>query len=93
MVCSVDHLSSGAGIAVLRAGGSAVDAAIATAVTEPDLMVRTARWREIEAAILADAPVVPLVQLRTVAATSDRLRGLVVRADGSIDLSGVRLGR
>jgi len=30
MVCSVDHLSSGAGIAVLRAGGSAVDAAIAT---------------------------------------------------------------
>jgi len=30
MVCSVDHLASGAGIAVLRAGGSAVDAAIAT---------------------------------------------------------------
>jgi gamma-glutamyltranspeptidase / glutathione hydrolase len=30
MVCSVDHLSSGAGIAVLRAGGNAVDAAIAT---------------------------------------------------------------
>jgi gamma-glutamyltranspeptidase/glutathione hydrolase len=30
MVCSVDHLSSGAGISVLRAGGSAVDAAIAT---------------------------------------------------------------
>ncbi|MFP5321435.1 MAG: gamma-glutamyltransferase family protein [Acidimicrobiia bacterium] len=30
MVCSVDHLASGAGIAVLRAGGSAVDAAVAT---------------------------------------------------------------
>jgi gamma-glutamyltranspeptidase / glutathione hydrolase len=30
MVCSVDHLASSAGIAMLRAGGSAVDAAIAT---------------------------------------------------------------
>ncbi|HEX4903128.1 MAG TPA: gamma-glutamyltransferase [Acidimicrobiales bacterium] len=33
MVCSVDHLASGAGIAVLRAGGSAVDAAVATSAT------------------------------------------------------------
>lgn len=29
MVCSVDHLASGAGIAMLRAGGSAADAAVA----------------------------------------------------------------
>jgi len=29
MVCSVDHLASSAGVAVLRAGGSAVDAAVA----------------------------------------------------------------
>lgn len=30
MVCSVDHVASGAGVAMLRAGGSAADAAIAT---------------------------------------------------------------
>jgi len=39
MVCSTDHLASGAGIAVLRAGGSAADAAIAASavlsVTQP----------------------------------------------------------
>ena len=41
MVCSVDHLASSAGVAVLRAGGSAVDAAVATsavlAVTTPHM--------------------------------------------------------
>ena len=39
MVCSPDHLASSAGVAILRAGGSAADAAIATsavlAVTTP----------------------------------------------------------
>lgn len=30
MVCSIDHLASGAGVAILRKGGSAADAAIAT---------------------------------------------------------------
>jgi len=30
MVCSVDHLASAAGVAMLRAGGSAADAAVAT---------------------------------------------------------------
>ncbi len=30
MVCSVDHLASSAGVAILRAGGSAADAAVAT---------------------------------------------------------------
>jgi gamma-glutamyltranspeptidase/glutathione hydrolase len=30
MVCSIDHLASGAGVAMLRAGGTAADAAVAT---------------------------------------------------------------
>lgn len=66
-----------------------VDLAIAAAVSEPDRSVRQARWREIEAAVLGDVPVVPLVQLRTVAAVTARGKGIVVHADGSIDLSGV----
>src|SRR5436309_11802046 len=30
MVCAVDHLAASAGVAMLRAGGSAADAAVAT---------------------------------------------------------------
>ena len=41
MVCSVDHLASSAGVAMLRAGGTAADAAVATsavlAVTTPHM--------------------------------------------------------
>jgi gamma-glutamyltranspeptidase / glutathione hydrolase len=41
MVCAVDHLAAGAGVAMMRAGGSAADAAVASsavlAVTSPHL--------------------------------------------------------
>jgi peptide/nickel transport system substrate-binding protein len=70
-------------------GQGLVDEALRAARAEPDPLLRVARWREIEAAILADVPVVPLAQLRTVAVVSGRVRGLGVRADGSIDVSGV----
>ncbi|HEX4903782.1 MAG TPA: ABC transporter substrate-binding protein [Acidimicrobiales bacterium] len=66
-----------------------VDLAIAAAVSEPDRAVRIARWQEIEAAVLADVPVVPLAQLRTIVAVTGRAKGMVVHADGSIDLSAV----
>lgn len=72
-------------------GQGLVDEALRSARAEPDPVLRTARWREIEAAILADVPVVPLAQLRTVAVVSERVRGLDVRADGSIDLADVEL--
>jgi peptide/nickel transport system substrate-binding protein len=70
-------------------GQGLVDEALGTARAEPDAGVRRARWQEIEAAILADVPVVPLAQLRTVAVVSERVRDLDVRADGSIDVADV----
>ena len=35
MVCSVDHLASAVGVAVLRAGGNAADAAVTVPFTTP----------------------------------------------------------
>lgn len=72
-------------------GQALVDEALRAARAEPDPAARIARWREIEAAILADVPVVPLAQLRTVAVVSERIRGLDVRADGSVDVSEVEI--
>lgn len=69
-----------------------VDLALAGATVEPDRAVRLARWREVEAAVLGDAPVVPLSQLHTAMALAERARGIVLHADGSIDLSAVELG-
>lgn len=69
----------------------AVDDALRAARAEPDPVLRATRWREAESAILADVPVVPLAQLRTVAVVSERVRGLDVRADGSIDVADVEL--
>lgn len=63
--------------------------AIVAALNEPIASVRATRWQEIQTAVLEDAPVVPLVQLRTIAAVSPRVEGLEIRADGSIDLSDV----
>lgn len=72
-------------------GQGLVDLALQAARAEPNTDLWPARWGEIEAAILADVPVVPLAQLRTVAVVSESIRGLRVRADGSIDVTEVEL--
>jgi peptide/nickel transport system substrate-binding protein len=66
-----------------------VDLALTAARDDPDPAARMVRWREIETVVLGDVPVVPLAQLRTVAVVNERVRGLQVRADGSIDVTGV----
>lgn len=66
-----------------------VDMLLVSALGEPDRELRLQRFREAEAVILADVPVIPIAQLRTVAALRPRVSGLVVHVDGSIDVSGV----
>jgi peptide/nickel transport system substrate-binding protein len=66
-----------------------VDVAIAAVMAERSFDARTTRWREIEAGVLGDVPVVPLAQLRTVAAVHPRIDGLIVHADGAIALHRV----
>ncbi len=74
-------------------GQAPVDELLQATLADPDPNLRRTRWREIEAVILADPPVVPLSQLRTVAVVSERVRGLEVRVDGSIDVTEVELRR
>lgn len=74
---------------ITRYSDEDVDAAIAAARTTLDPSERAAAWRTIEATILEQVPVVPLVQFRTTSVVSDRVSGLRVRADGSLDLSEV----
>lgn len=69
----------------------AVDDAIDAIETEPIAAERARGWRELEVAILERVAVVPLVQLRTLAVHSDRVDGLVMHADGSVDLSAIEL--
>ena len=81
---SPDNLAGG--------GNELLDLAIAEAAAEPDPTLRRQRWQEVEATILAGGTLVPLAQLRTVSATAPGVSGIVVRADGSLDLSGVTFG-
>lgn len=71
----------------LRSAGA--DAAFDSVLQERDPATRLAAWAAIEPEILGQAPVVPLVQFRTTGVVSERAEGLVVRVDGSLDLSGV----
>lgn len=68
-----------------------VDAKIAQAESSPDPAVRAQLWAEIESIVLEDAVVVPLVQFRTASVIAPRVSGLVIRADGTLDLSDLTL--
>lgn len=66
-----------------------IDEILRAAMREPIPSVRASIWRSVETAILDRVPVVPLVQFRTTGVLNPRVAGFEVRADGSVDLSGV----
>ncbi len=66
-----------------------IDEFLRVTLREPIPSVRAAAWRSIEAAVLDRVPVVPLVQFRTTGVLNPEVSGFEVRADGSVDLSGV----
>jgi ABC-type transport system substrate-binding protein len=70
-----------------------IDAAIGNALAQQIPAARLAAWREIERAALESAVTVPLAQFRTTGVSRPGIRGLVVRSDGSLDLSGVAIER
>ena len=69
----------------------AVDMAIAAARAQPIEAQRRATWRDIEVRALESAVAVPLAQFRTTGVSGPGISGVVVRADGSLDLSGVSI--
>lgn len=69
----------------------AVDALIESGRTSPDPLERAQAWAAVEQAVLDDAVVVPLVQFRTAAVVSERVEGLVMRIDGTLDLDQVTI--
>lgn len=76
---------------VLGYRNETVDAQLDVARSSLDPAVREQAWATVEAAVLDDAVVVPLVQLRTAAVVSERVDGLVVRIDGTLALDGVTI--
>lgn len=76
---------------VLGYRNDTVDAHLAVGRTSPIPLEREQAWAAVEAAVLEDAVVVPLVQLRTAAVVSERVDGLTVRIDGTFDLDGVTI--
>lgn len=69
----------------------AIDLSIAAARAEPIDAQRRAIWRNIEVRALDSAVAVPLAQFRTTGVSRPGITGVVVRADGSLDLSGVTI--
>ena len=70
-----------------------IDAAIRAARAEPDPDRRAAAYRDVEARIMAQAPVVPLVQFETHTVSGPNVGGLVVNGMGLWDPTTVWLAR
>lgn len=78
---------------VLDYANDGVDALIDSARLSPNPLEREQAWAAVEQAVLDDAVVVPLVQFRTAAVIGERVEGLVVRIDGTLDLDKVTIAQ
>jgi oligopeptide transport system substrate-binding protein len=70
-------------------GSSTVDAGVAAARTFESPEERAEAYEVVEAVVMGQLPVVPLVQVRTLAVVSERVSGWEVRLDGTVVLEAV----
>ncbi len=67
----------------------AVDAGLAAARAFEDPADRAEAYRRVEESVMAQVPVIPLVQISTVAVVGERVSGWQVRLDGTFDVARV----
>lgn len=79
-------LDNGVGFA-----SEAVDTALAEARAEEDTTTRLALYGEVEQAIVAESPVVPIAQLKARVALSDRVGGYTPRLDGTFPIEAITI--
>ena len=70
-------------------GAASVDAALAAARASADPAAALEQWEAVEAQVLAEAAVVPILQFRTQAVVSERVEAFQHAVDGGVDWSVV----